>query len=368
MSSFTFRNLLLYIATLLIWLLYLLGVAASYLPSPVPWWMNLAGLAFPYLFFGMLVLIMVWIPVRGKMALISAVLLISGWKGVVHTWAWHWRNKPVNGENGFTIMSYNVNNFKSAVSAWLHWREDFDRILYFHNADIICLQEFATVDLYQQNEKNNVLHYTTLLQKPYAYFTNDFQWATPYGYTWYFGNMILSKFPFADTGKIILDSSRHTTLAYADLVIGADTIRVMTAHLQSFGLEQEEMQGIKNSDPQSSWQALRKLRKGFQLHERQALVIARVIRQSPYPVILCGDFNTTPVSGAYFTISRHLQDAFLATGAGLGRTYSRYAPTLRIDYIFADPRLEVKGFEVIKLPASDHYPILASIDHQSGGS
>ncbi|MBX5438468.1 MAG: endonuclease/exonuclease/phosphatase family protein [Thermoflavifilum sp.] len=363
-----FKNLLLLVVTLLVWFIYLLGVSATFLPSPAPWWVNLGGLAFPYVFFAMLVLVVVWIPIRWKMAMASALILLCGWKGVTHTWGLHVRNQPVNGENGFTVMSYNVKNFKSQVSDWPHWRDDFDRVLYFHNADIICLQEFATVDLYLHNEKNNVRHYGALLQKPYVYFTNDHQWVTPYGYTWYFGNMILSRFPFADTGKIAIDTSQHISLAYADVVVAADTIRVMTTHLQSFGLETGEVQSLKDPVTASSKRLLYKLRKGYQLREHQVLAVAEAIRQSPYPVILCGDFNTTPVSTTYFTLSRHLQDAFLRKGAGLGRTYARYAPTLRIDYIFVDPRLEVKGFEVLKLRASDHYPVMAGINRKTGGS
>jgi len=354
--------------TLLVWAGYGCGALVTYLPSPAPWWLDVAGLAFPYMFFLMLICIVIWLTRRWQLALISVCILLCGWKGIIHTWGWHWRNEAVSAEEGFTLMSFNVNDFKSMASSWQHWREDFDHILYFHNADIICLQEFATTDLYSQDEKNNVLHYTTLLQKPYAYFTNDFQWHTPYGYTWYFGNIILSKFPFVDTGKLFLDHRHHISIAYADVRIGTDTVRIITTHLQSFGLEEAEVQGLKDPNPEVSRRLLYKLRKGYQLREHQAVMAARLVRESPHPVIVCGDLNTTPVSATYFTVRGHLQDAFLKKGAGLGRTYTRYAPTLRIDYIFVDPRLDVKGFEVLHIRASDHYPVMAGIDQRSDGS
>lgn len=135
------------------WAGYGCGALVTYLPSPAPWWLDVAGLAFPYMFFLMLICIVIWLTRRWQLALISVCILLCGWKGIIHTWGWHWRNEAVSAEEGFTLMSFNVNDFKSMASSWPHWREDFDHILYFHNADIICLQEFATTDLYSQDEK-----------------------------------------------------------------------------------------------------------------------------------------------------------------------------------------------------------------------
>ncbi|MGH2645903.1 MAG: endonuclease/exonuclease/phosphatase family protein, partial [Chitinophagaceae bacterium] len=80
--------------------------------------------------------------------------------------------------------------------------------------------------------------------------------------------------------------------------------------------------------------------------------------------ILCGDFNDTPNSYAYFKISKNLQDAFLKKGFGLGRTYSTIAPTLRIDYILASPSFSVQSYHCIKKVLSDHYPVISTISFQ----
>ncbi len=52
---------------------------------------------------------------------------------------------------------------------------------------------------------------------------------------------------------------------------------------------------------------------------RQADLLTKAIAESPYPVIVCGDFNDTPASYAYRKISRSLQDCFLQAGAGHGK-------------------------------------------------
>ena len=82
---------------------------------------------------------------------------------------------------------------------------------------------------------------------------------------------------------------------------------------------------------------------------------------SPYPSVLCGDFNDVPNSYTYFQIRGNRQDAFLKRGGGIGRTYASISPTLRIDYIFADPRFSVVQCKKVEVSYSDHYPVIADL-------
>ena len=65
----------------------------------------------------------------------------------------------------------------------------------------------------------------------------------------------------------------------------------------------------------------------------QAEEIQRHIDGSPYPVILCGDFNDTPLSYTYRQLSRKLTDSFIEKGRGIGNTYIGGFPSFRIDYV-----------------------------------
>ena len=105
---------------------------------------------------------------------------------------------------------------------------------------------------------------------------------------------------------------------------------------------------------------LRKMKNANYLRALQILEVKKEIRKSPHPVVLCGDFNDTPNSFAYQQINRMLQDAFLEKGEGLGRTFLKLSPTLRIDYIFAAPELKVTAFEILKPHMSDHNGIEAA--------
>jgi endonuclease/exonuclease/phosphatase family metal-dependent hydrolase len=104
-----------------------------------------------------------------------------------------------------------------------------------------------------------------------------------------------------------------------------------------------------------------KLKRGIIYRKIQADIVKQVLEDSPYPFLFCGDLNDVPNSYTYFTIRGELQDAFLKKGIGVGRTFSSLAPTLRIDYIFADKNFAINQFNRVIKPYSDHYLILADV-------
>jgi endonuclease/exonuclease/phosphatase family metal-dependent hydrolase len=89
-----------------------------------------------------------------------------------------------------------------------------------------------------------------------------------------------------------------------------------------------------------------------------------MIEQSPYPVIICGDFNDTPSSYTYHQLSEGLIDAFKESGNGIGHTYGGALPSFRIDYILHDERFKSTRFNTIRSKFSDHYPITTSLKLQ----
>ncbi|MDP4224071.1 MAG: endonuclease/exonuclease/phosphatase family protein, partial [Bacteroidota bacterium] len=101
------------------------------------------------------------------------------------------------------------------------------------------------------------------------------------------------------------------------------------------------------------------LKRGFIARASQAEAVKVKIETSPYPVIVAGDFNDTPISYTYRTLGKGLNDAFVASGYGAGFTYKGNYPPNRIDYILYDNKLECRQFDIIKVRYSDHYPIIA---------
>jgi endonuclease/exonuclease/phosphatase family metal-dependent hydrolase len=101
------------------------------------------------------------------------------------------------------------------------------------------------------------------------------------------------------------------------------------------------------------------LKRGFALRAQQAKKVKADIDLSPYPVIVTGDFNDTPVSYTYHKIRKGLKDSFVDSGYGSGFTYKGNYPANRIDYILYDEVLECNYFEILKVRYSDHYPVSA---------
>ena len=227
-------------------------------------------------------------------------------------------------------------------------------------ADVLCFQEFW--DRRDPDMKNSNIRVFKELGYPYSYFVktiiDDMERQM--------GVVIFSKYPITDSAEFTYsedDFAEH--LIYADILFNQQKIRILTTHLQSVRFDDTEytaISKIKHRDEngfKDSKTIARKLKRAYQFRDTQADFVHQKIKESPYPVIICGDFNDVPNSYTYFTIKDGLQDAFLEKGTGIGRTFQYLSPTLRIDYILADKRFEVSQFNLLKVPYSDHYPILA---------
>jgi endonuclease/exonuclease/phosphatase family metal-dependent hydrolase len=90
-------------------------------------------------------------------------------------------------------------------------------------------------------------------------------------------------------------------------------------------------------------------------------------------VLLCGDLNALPFS----TVCRRLGTRLRDTQKALGRhrpkaTFFGRMPIARIDYIFADPGIEVAAVHVDRSHAarlaSDHLPLIVDVRLPAGPS
>jgi len=103
------------------------------------------------------------------------------------------------------------------------------------------------------------------------------------------------------------------------------------------------------------------MRLAFKRRGVQAGIVRKAMDESPYPSLICGDFNDVPNSYTYFHIRGSHQDAFLKKGFGIGRTFISLASTLRIDYILPHSSFEVKMFDMIDEGLSDHIMLVADL-------
>lgn len=99
------------------------------------------------------------------------------------------------------------------------------------------------------------------------------------------------------------------------------------------------------------------------IRTRQADVIRKLLDESPYPLIVCGDFNASPASYTYRTIKGRLRDSFRDMGKGYGYSYRYLRKLYRIDYIFFSPgQFRATNYLSPELTYSDHKPVVVTFD------
>lgn len=348
-------------------IIFLLACLAPYL-NPQKWWpISLMALGFVFIIITLIAFIFFWLIFRPRFVLISLLSLAIGYKSIAVFFGFHISDKfdYDKPKNVLRIAHWNVARF-------VEWKRNnnkgsqtrlkmMDQIKE-QNADILCFQEFFTST--DSQYYNNLNYIRNELGYPYYYFSADED-----GYLQWYGQAIFSKYPLIDTGLIRYPKpSLPEALIHADVVLNGDTIRLYTTHLQSVQFQKKDYETIDNItnnkeiEVKNSRGIFSKLKRGVINRAGQANLVKEEINKSPYPFILTGDFNDVPNSYTYFTIKgKNLQDAFLMTGFGVGRTYYNIAPALRIDYMLSTKNFEISQFNRIIKNYSDHYMLVADV-------
>lgn len=330
-----------------------IGMAsASVYISPEKFWIPaLFGMAYPYLLVINLVFIIFWIFIKPKFAILSLLVILAGYN---HIGNFLQIAGKKTFEKGVRITSYNVKYFMG--NGQIPTKENADHILGFlrqDNADIICLQEVRL-------NKRQIFDITNT-QLPQV---NHLQLA----HNGNAGGLItMTRFPILNMEEIRFDNSGNMII-FTDLLMETDTIRVYNCHLQSYKLQESEIQSMDSLDfndhPKTKKKVMAlgaKFKNALIKRAEQAATLRKSIDLSPYPVIVCGDFNDTPVSYTYHTVKGELKDSFTESGKGTANTYNGKLPSFRIDYIFYSPIFTSYNFKVSDINHSDHFPISCDV-------
>ncbi len=100
---------------------------------------------------------------------------------------------------------------------------------------------------------------------------------------------------------------------------------------------------------------------------RHARALAELSASLPGPLVLGGDLNEVPGGRAVGVLRSRLRDAWAEAGSGPGATYPASAPGARIDYLLVGAGVRVRGVEVAAAPASDHLPLVATLELPAAG-
>ena len=357
-------------ATLVVVLLTLLACLAPLLNAGKYPFIALSGLVFPILFFWVLGLLIYWLIKKSKWAFICIAALLLSWQqvGVVFSFGSTKKFDVHKTQGSIRVLTWNLSSWgETSRGNSSNNMDAMTDLIKTTNADVLCFEEY----LYYKDSKYRYTIIPALKEMGYrdVYFASKDYTGNFFPSLILTGTEIMSKYPITATGKFIYNQEDVTEpLIYADININNQPIRFFTTHLESVRFEADDYAALHNlKNPAEinigeSRAAGGKLKIAYKKRTVQAEILHQKIEESPYPVILCGDFNDVPGSYAYCTARGSLQDAFLKKGFGFGRTFRFISPTLRIDYILADKKFDVLQYTTFKVPYSDHYPVVADFD------
>ncbi|MDR0814914.1 MAG: endonuclease/exonuclease/phosphatase family protein [Bacteroidales bacterium] len=320
------------------------------------WWLGLLGLGYLYLLIINLFFTGFWLfTAKKKYAVLSLLIVVLGWGITSRNVRFFGKNmSPALTEKSITLLSFNVHMFHQANGTGENGEK-----LNIHNffresqADILCLQEFANVDKMPE-------HISSGTKMPHCHVEMS---------VGQLGIATFSRYPIVGRKLLYSDNSVNACM-YTDLLVAGDTIRVFNVHLKSigFGYKQRDLlenairKEYKESDVKTVKSIIKEIVAASIRRSKQVKIVEGHIAESPYPIIICGDFNDPPVSYSYQKIRAHRKDAFMEAGHGFSFTYNLGRIFhQRIDFILHSPEFEAYDYKSPRVILSDHFPITCKL-------
>ncbi|EJL68651.1 endonuclease/exonuclease/phosphatase family protein [Chryseobacterium populi] len=312
--------------------LLLFGVLLNaYVPPKVFPWFNLLSLGFPVLMITYVLLTIFWLFCWKKRTFLFMLLGLF-FINPVKRWV-NYSSEPKETPN-LKIISFNV-------KGGMYGPKEIEKYISDSQADIVLLQEYG----WQKFQFEGLKRSDSTMSIVSLY----------------------SKYKVVGYKKLIAGDYESFN-AYADqtdIEIKGKTYRFINTYLQPFKFEKSmvKLNGDRDRDEQKLKNILKRLIPTFKMHQEQVAMIRKGIDESPYPVILTGDFNAVPNSYEYYHLSEGLEDAFFKVGRGSGTSFHDYKFPLRIDYIFTSKSIQPINYRVDRsVKLSDHYPVIADFN------
>ncbi len=330
---------------------------ARYISPEEVWIFAFPGLIFPVLYVCELIFALWWVVRWKRYALLPIFMLVIGIGAAGRFYQPDFRKRygeQSPSSSDIVVMSYNVRLFSSRFAAGNNSTSKLIAgLINDNNVDIICFQEMNDLSSPEIDKYLPAFKY----RRRFPYADNATQTA---------GIGIYSRYPIIDAGVLPSSDSERNFSMWADVRVQRDTVRVFNNHLNSTHINADDIDYLSSLRSGGVLHGARvseivdKLRENYCRRAPQAETVAEAVKASPYPTVVCGDFNDTPASYAYYQIASEMKDAFVEKGRGAHGTYGRFFNMFRIDYIFISEELDVTGYYSFSDVYSDHMPVAAS--------
>lgn len=338
-------------ANILLVLLTLIAYFAPYVNPSHAGGIAIIGLGYPALLFCNILVIIYWLLHNSKKWILSCLVLLVGYQSCNRLITFNLTDSSADNKTQLNVASYNINFSKPIALAPLESQtlleSEFNNYLQsLESIDVLAVQEHG----WRSKE-----YLGAALNFPFIHDDENMTVA------------IYSRHPFISTGQVDFNSNMANTCLWADIAVAEDTIRVYTAHLESNRHDGQVPKLVHQEAPEAmSNSALLGIVMHYQKftteRAKQAELIQLHRRSAPYASIICSDMNDTPQTFVYKVMRNDMQDSFEEEGFGLGSTFGKKIPALRIDHILVDEAFEVLDHKISRSKYSDHYIQIARLE------
>lgn len=222
------------------------------------------------------------------------------------------------------LISWNCDNFQLSLDT-LHKAAAF---INSRDPDILCLQERPHTNLVAYDSIKKA--FPTLLYKA----TNGREDEN-------LNIAIFSKYPLQNI-KTWYFTKTYNKMIQADICREKDTIRLYNVHLQTTDHGKDLFYNCKQRYKQSN-------------------LLKNEIKKSPYPVIICGDFNDIILSYTLLNLLSILQDKSFS----LSGSFQKFGSLFKIDFILTSSEHKRIYYKLIANNWSDHKFQIANLSNNN---
>ena len=349
MKKLSIINKLIFLFNSITLILLILSYISPYINPNVFSPIAFLGLLFPILYLLNIAFLIYWLIIIKKQIWMNIIILLIGFQYLDKFISFNGKketNEANETNNTIKILSYNVRLFNAYKWMPNLKKETIFNFLKKENADIMCIQEFYT-NKNLPNFNYKFKHIGLQSKKE----------------NWHMA--IYSNYPQIKNETLTIKGNNiNNTCIYSDIVVLKDTIRIYNIHLASNWFKSSDYSFIKKPERKNMKNRIKgiikSMKKSYKKRAEEVLIIKEHMNTSPYPIIICGDFNDTPLSFCYNKIKGTLIDSFVSSGNGIGQSFIGI-PALRIDYILHDKKMKSKNYTQHKQILSDHFAISCNI-------
>lgn len=336
------------VITILVTAFILMGIFGGYANPATNTALALTVFALPLFILADVVLLLFWlIRRRWHWAAIPGVTLLCCVPYIGTIYQLGLFRSTGEGKSGLNVATYNVAMFGREMNGYKSG--DILTMMKNNEVDILCMQEYQEESGDMRNSDRYLKYFSSMAKgRP---------------------DMVIfsRRYPIVESQIIEFGNTKNSAM-WADIDVNGRRLRVFNVHLETTGVNSALHQANKQESKGQLVERSALLRaiyggytRGMAIRAGQADVVAAEIEKSPYPVILCGDFNDVPYSYVYRKMKGDLVDGFKESGEGFMYTMRDGKKRVRIDYIFHNEEMDSYNYRTMSVTYSDHLPVFMRI-------